>query len=175
VLIGSCEQRVMASGHDELSTHGILSDSKKSITRDWIEQLVTQDYIKKTGEYNVLKVTEKGWRLLKGEETPRLLRPAKKHVKVPKPAKDSWENVNRGLFEVLRNLRREIANKKGVPAYIVFSDVTLRDMARRKPSTPDEFLKVSGVGLKKEEQYGTVFLNAIKTYCLENSIEIEKG
>jgi ATP-dependent DNA helicase RecQ len=175
VLIGSCEQRIMASGHDELSTYGILTDFKKSITRDWIEQLVTQDYIKKTGEYNVLKVTEKGWRLLKGEETPRLLRPAKKRAKVPKPAKDSWENVNRGLFDVLRNLRRVIANKRGVPAYIVFSDVTLRDMARRKPSTPDEFLKVSGVGLKKEEQYGTVFLNAIKKYCLENSIEMKKG
>ncbi len=175
VLTGSCEQRVMASGHNELSTYGILSDSKKSITRDWIEQLVTQDYIKKTEEYNVLKVTEKGWRLLKGEETPRLLRPAKKRAKVPKPAKDSWENVNRGLFEVLRNLRRVIANKRGVPAYIVFSDVTLRDMARRKPSTASDFLKVSGVGLKKEEQYGTTFLNAIKKYCLGNSIEMKKG
>ncbi len=175
VLIGSCEQRIMASGHDELSTHGILSDFKKSITRDWIEQLVTQDYIKKTGEYNVLKVSEKGWRVLKGEETPSLLRPAKKRARVTKPSKDSWENVNRGLFEVLRNLRRVIANKRGVPAYIVFSDVTLRDMARRKPSTANDFLKVSGVGLKKEEQYGTVFLNAIKTYCLKNSIEMKKG
>ncbi|MBW2652189.1 MAG: HRDC domain-containing protein, partial [Deltaproteobacteria bacterium] len=115
------------------------------------------------------------WRLLKGEETPRLLRPAKKRAKVPKPAKDSWENVNRGLFEVLRNLRRVIANKRGVPAYIVFSDVTLRDMARRKPSTASDFLKVSGVGLKKEEQYGTTFLNAIKKYCLGNSIEMKKG
>jgi ATP-dependent DNA helicase RecQ len=175
VLIGSCEQRIMASGHNELSTHGILSDFKKRITRDWIEQLVTQDYIKKTGEYNVLNVTEKGWRVLKGEETPRLLRPAKKRARVPKPAKDSWENVNRGLFEVLRNLRRVIANKRGVPAYIVFSDVTLRDMARRKPSTASDFLKVSGVGFKKEEQYATVFLDAIKTYCLENSIEMKKG
>jgi ATP-dependent DNA helicase RecQ len=112
----------------------------------------------------VLKVTENGWRVLRGKETPRLLRPSKKPTKTSKAAKDSWEAVDRGLFETLRVLRRKIALEKGVPAYIVFSDVTLRDMARRKPLTPEDFLKVNGVGDKKCEEYGTRFIAAIKEY-----------
>ena len=122
----------------------------------------------------VLKVTERGWRVLKGKETPRLLKPVKKRAKTPKAVKDSWKGVDKGLFEVLRKLRRVIADKKRVPAYIVFSDVTLLDMARRRPSTPKDFLKVSGVGEKKKEQYSTVFLTAIKEYCLANSVGMDE-
>ncbi len=170
MLTGSSDQRILENGHDELSTYSILSDYKKRATRDWIEQLAAQGCIRKTEEYNLLKATEKGWRVMKGKETPRLLTPVKKRAKTPKAMKDSGEGVNNGLFEVLRKLRREIADKKRVPAYIVFSDVTLLDMARRRPSTPNEFLMVSGVGEKKKEQYSAVFLTAIKEYCHENSV-----
>jgi ATP-dependent DNA helicase RecQ len=164
VLIGSHEQRILANCHEKLSTYGILSDYTKRVVRDWIEQLVAQGCIRKTEEYSVLKVTGNGWRVLKGKDTPRLLRPAKKPAKLPKAAKDSWEGVDRELFEVLRRLRRNIALDKGVPAYIVFGDVALRDMARRKPLTPEDFLKVNGVGDTKCEQYGPPFLAAIKEY-----------
>jgi ATP-dependent DNA helicase RecQ len=170
VLIGSSDQRILENGHDELSTYRILSDYKKRETRDWIEQLVAQGCILKTEEYNLLKATEKGWRVMKGKETPRLLTPVKKRAKTPKAMKASGEGVNNGLFEALRKLRREIADKKRIPAYIVFSDVTLLDMARRRPSTPNDFLMVSGVGEKKKEQYSDVFLSAIKEYCLANSV-----
>jgi len=164
VLIGSHEQRILANCHEKLSTYGILSDYTKRVVRDWIEQLAAQGFIRKTEEYSVLQVTENGWRVLKGKDTPRLLRPAKKPAKPPKAAKDSWEAVDRELFEMLRKLRRKIAVEKGVPAYIVFGDVTLRDMARRKPLTPGDFLKVNGVGDKKCEEYGALFLAAIKEY-----------
>ena len=164
VLIGSHEQRILANCHEKLSTYGILSDYTKRVVRDWIEQLAAQGCIRKTEEYSVLQVTNNGWRVLKGKDTPRLLRPAKKPAKPPKAAKDSWEAVDRELFEVLRKLRRKIALDKGVPAYIVFGDVTLRDMARRKPLTPEDFLKVNGVGDKKCEEYGALFLAAIKEY-----------
>jgi len=174
VLTGSSEQRILKNGHDTLSTYGILSDSQKRVTRDWIEQLAAQDCIRKSEEYNVLKVTERGWRVLKGKETPRLLKPVKKRAKTPKAVKDSWKGVDKGLFEVLRKLRRVIADKKKVPAYIVFSDVTLLDMARLRPSTPKDFLKVSGVGEKKKEQYSTVFLTAIEEYCLANSVGMDE-
>ncbi len=174
VLTGSSDQRILKNGHDGLSTYGILSYSKKRETHDWIEQLVAQGYIRKTEEYSILKATEKGWRVLKGKETPRLLKPVKKRAKTPKAVKDSWEDVNKGLFEVLRKLRRVIAAKRRVPAYIVFNDITLLDMARRRPSTPKDFLKVSGVGEKKKEQYSAVFLAAIKEYCLANSAGMNK-
>jgi ATP-dependent DNA helicase RecQ len=100
--------------------------------------------------------------MLKGCEQPLLLEPAKKKT-VPKPvvAKDSWEGVDRELCEELRKLRSKLAREKAVPAYIIFGDATLRDMARKIPSTPDALLLVSGIGMKKLEQYGERIIETI--------------
>ena len=151
----------------------MLGDYSKHIVHNWIEQLVGQDYAEKTGEYNVLAITAKGWSVLKGAETPRLLKPAQKPVKVSKVAADSWEGVEKGLFEALRKMRAIIARKKGVPAYVVFGDAALRDMARRRPSTLEGFLEVKGVGEKKCRQYGELALGAIRDYCLVKSLEMD--
>jgi ATP-dependent DNA helicase RecQ len=173
VLTGSHEKRILENNHDELSTYGLLSNYDKHTVHDWIEQLEGQEYIEKVGEYNILNVTEKGWQTLKGKETPRLLRPAQKAAKVSRVIKDSWEGVDKGLFEALRKLRATIASKKGVPAYIVFGDAALRDMAKRRPSTTERFLEVKGVGEIKCQQYGKVMLAAIRDYCLTNSLEMD--
>jgi ATP-dependent DNA helicase RecQ len=166
VLIGSKEDRILANHHDRLSTYGLLKDSTRSAVRDWIEQLAEQDCIERIGEYGVLRITEKGRRMLKGSEQPLLLEPAKKKP-APKPAvaKDSWEGVDQVLFDELRQLRRQLAREKAVPAYIIFGDATLRDLARKRPSTPDALLLVSGIGMKKLEQYGERILEAIRRYC----------
>jgi ATP-dependent DNA helicase RecQ len=164
VLLGSKDARILQNTHDCLSTYGIMSHHTKHIVRDWIEQLVAQGYLEKSEEYKVLSVTKQGWLALKGEESPKLLKPVKKAAKkkrISKIAKDSWEGVDENLFDTLRQARREIADKKGVPAYLVFSDAALRDMARKKPRTDDEFLEVSGVGAKKLKQYGETFLEII--------------
>jgi ATP-dependent DNA helicase RecQ len=162
VLIGSHEDRILANKHDRLSTYGLLKDSTRSAVRDWIEQLAEQECIERVGEYGVLKLTKKGFRMLKGCEQPLLLEPAKKKT-VPKPvvAKDSWEGVDRELCEELRKLRSKLAREKAVPAYIIFGDATLRDMARKIPSTPDALLLVSGIGMKKLEQYGERIIETI--------------
>jgi ATP-dependent DNA helicase RecQ len=173
VLTGSRDKRILENSHDALSTFGLLSDYSKHTVHDWIEQLEGQDYIEKVGEYNVLNVTEKGWQVLKGSETPRLLKPAQKPAKVSKVVEDSWEGVDRGLFEALRKLRATIARRKSVPAYIVFGDAALRDMARRRPSTYIRLLEVKGVGEKKRRQYGEVVLTAINDYCQANSLEMD--
>ncbi len=173
VLTGSHEKRILENKHDELSTYGLLSNYEKHTVHDWIEQLEGQDYIEKVGEYNILNVTEKGWQTLKGKETPRLLRPAQKTAKVSKVIIDSWEGVDENLFEALRKVRAAIARKKGVPAYIVFGDAALRDMARRRPSTTERFLEVKGVGEIKCQQYGKVMLAAVRDYCLTNSLEMD--
>jgi ATP-dependent DNA helicase RecQ len=165
VLTGSEDKRIIQNHHDKLSTYGLLGDYSKHIVHDWIEQLAGQDYIAKTGEYNVLNITEKGRGALKGEGTPRLLKPAERQAKVSRFAADSWEGVDKGLFEALRKLRAGIARKKSVPAYIVFGDAALRDMARLRPSALDGLLEVKGVGEKKCEQYGKAVLTAIKDYC----------
>ena len=96
--------------------------------RDWIKQLVEQECVERVGNYAVLKVTEKGRRVLKGIELPLLLEPAKKRAAPKPPAKgDLWEGVDRDLFEELRKLRRKLAQERSMPAYIVFSDAALRE------------------------------------------------
>jgi ATP-dependent DNA helicase RecQ len=173
VLTGSRDKRIMENNHDMLSTYGLLDDYSKHTVHDWIEQLTGQDYIAKFGEYNVLRVTKKGRILLKGEEAPRLLKPTIRKAKVAKVATDSWEGVDKGLFEVLRKLRAKIAGKRGIPAYIVFGDGALRDMARKKPASLETFLDVKGVGEKKYKQYGETFIAAIKDYSVEHSLDMD--
>ncbi|MBU1048894.1 DNA helicase RecQ [Candidatus Bipolaricaulota bacterium] len=171
VLVGSKEQRILEARHDQLTTYGLLSDYTKKLVRDWIEQLVGQGYLQKGGEYSVLTITERGWRAIRGDETPRLLKPAASPRK--RVSEDSWEGVDRGLFDTLRVVRRKIATLRQVPAYVVFGDASLRDMARRKPSTVDAFLEVTGVGQAKARQYGEEFVATIAEYCRSHSLEMD--
>jgi ATP-dependent DNA helicase RecQ len=171
VLTGSKEKRILEKGHDKLSTYGILSDQPQRAVRDWIEQLVGQGCARKQGEYNQLEVTELGWQVLGGKHTPRLLQPAPQASQQSRgvdPA--AWEGVDRGLFEALRELRAQLAAERKVPAYIVFGDATLRDLACRRPSTPQGFLSAQGVGEKKWADFGRRFLECIADYCTEQGV-----
>jgi ATP-dependent DNA helicase RecQ len=175
VLTGSRDKRVLENSHDRLSTYGLLSEYPVQVVRGWIEQLVAQGYLSKGEEYGVLGLTAAAWRVLREEETPRLLRPPEKKARasVSRAIRDSWEGVDRGLFEALRELRREIAVKKRLPAYIVFGDAALRDMARKRPSTRTAFLRVSGVGEKKSSRYGGEFLDLIKDYSVSHGLSLD--
>ena len=170
-LVGSRRPHIMEQGYDRLSTYGILLGVRRRYVHGWIGQLVAQGYLESSvGDQGILRVTEKGWQVLKGNETPRLARPESRRKKSrgdgekPAPPDDPWEGVDRDLFEILRAARRAIADEKKVPAFIVFSDASLRDMARRRPATPEEFLEITGVGETKRRQYGERFLVAIREY-----------
>jgi ATP-dependent DNA helicase RecQ len=168
VLSGSNDQRIRRLQHDQLSTWGILSDVDRRQVRDWIEQLVSQDYLAKVGEYQTLQITPDGRELLQGKRTPRLLRPIARRDKrsaSPRAAEDSWEGVDRALFESLRGLRRDQAEQRRVPNYIVFGDAALREMARRRPQTIEEFRMIKGVGDKKSADYGELFVRHIRDFC----------
>jgi len=171
VLTGSRDERILQSGHTALSTYGLLADQSKKRVRDWIEQLTGQGYLAREGEHHVLKITERGWNAIRGHETPRLLKPTDAPRR--RAGEDSWDGVDRGVFDVLRALRRELAEKRKVPAYIVFGDAALRDMARRRPSTIAGFLEVSGVGETKARQYGEAFVAAIREVCRSRSLETD--
>lgn len=174
VLTGSRDKRILENGHNHLSTYGLLKDADKGTVHDWIEQLAGQGYLSKVGEYLVLALTQTGLRALKGDLTPQLLKPVRKAAtKVAKLSKDSWEGVDHDLFETLRELRAKLAKKKRVPAYVVFGDAALRDMARRRPTTPERFLEVRGVGQKKCQQYGEVMLTAIGKYCSQHTLDMD--
>ena len=172
VLAGSQEQRIVQQGHNQLSTYGLLKEHAVATIRQWIEQLASQGFVAKTGEFNVLQLTPAGRTLLKGEGSPQLLKPAEPQQRAPKAA-DSWDGVDRDLFEMLRELRGRLAAELQVPAYIVFGDTALRDMARRRPSTTDAFRHVNGVGDKKLEDFGEAFVEAIGDYCASRQVAMD--
>jgi ATP-dependent DNA helicase RecQ len=107
---------------------------------------------------------------MNGEGEPHLLKPAEKKRKTKGSAikEDAWAGVDRALFEVLRALRKELAAERSVPPYVVFGDKSLRDMARQKPASHEAFLHITGVGERKDEQYGEPFLHAIDCYLEEH-------
>jgi ATP-dependent DNA helicase RecQ len=174
VLVGSQDERIMSAGHNELSTWGLLRDFRRQDVRQWIEQLVNQGFLCKEGEYHTVRVTDDGRRLLRGEGSPTLLRPTKQtRGQTSAAGVDSWEGVDRDLFDALRQLRREVASERGVPAYIVFGDATLREMARRRPSTLSGLLEVRGVGRQKLADVGQQFLDRIVSHCRDLGLETD--
>lgn len=172
VLTGSQEARIIDNGHDKLSTWGLLKEHKKTHVRDWIEQLTSQEYLNRVGEYNVLTVTPQGWDVLHGKSAPRLLKAAvkKSSSRATKSEAASWEGVDTKLFETLRQLRRQIAAEHNVPPFVVFADTTLRDLARRRPTTLAGFRQVHGVGDKKTSEYGAIFIDAIVRHAEANGL-----
>ena len=175
VLTGSRDKKILQNGHDQVSTYGLLSTEPKRNIRDWTEQLIGQHFLARVGEYNILQITDTGRQLLKGELAPRLLKPRAPETKSSSGSKSqaSWEGVDRELFEKLKAMRARHASEKQVPAYIVFSDTSLRDMSRRRPSTLEAFRMVSGVGQKKLEDYGEEFLAAIVSHCEADEIDMD--
>lgn len=174
VLVGSKEARILGNGHDQLSTYGLLKTERKEAVRDWIEQLASQGFLDRVGEYNTLKVTDAGWQLLKGHAAIRLLKPTTRKKSsadgTSKVEAASWDGVDRELFEVLRGLRRRIAEGHGVAPFVIFADTTLRDLARRRPTTLANFRLAHGVGDKKTADFGTLFTDAIREHCEQHQL-----
>jgi len=179
VLSGSKDQRIVDAGHDTLSTWGLLAEAGKRNIRDWIEQLVGQGLLAKAGEYNTLALTNAGHQLLRGEGQPKLLKPRTKKKTSRTGSRhsgveaDGWDGVDHDLFEALRQLRREKAEEKSVPAYIVFGDAALRDMARLRPSSRMSFRQVKGVGEKKLKDYADEFVDFIVGHCHEHNLTMD--
>jgi ATP-dependent DNA helicase RecQ len=170
VLRGDASEQVIARGHQSLSTFGLLPDASVAEIRGYIEQLTGRRLLQQTDDaYPVLMLTAKGLELLKDETSvPGLAlarqRPPRKDTARPKSRveAESWQDVDRDLFDRLRALRLEIARSRGVPSYVIFHDATLREMARIRPATMSEFLSVKGVGTRKAEELGDAFLAAIR-------------
>ena len=102
--------------------------------------------------------------LFHGERVHRWAEPAAPRPAAPKGGPPAPAEADEGLFQRLRALRAVLARERNVPAYVVFSDASLRDMAARRPRTEAEFLEVSGVGEKKREQFGRSFLDEIAAW-----------
>ncbi|MBM4299482.1 MAG: RecQ family ATP-dependent DNA helicase, partial [Deltaproteobacteria bacterium] len=173
VLAGANTERIRRLGHDKLSTHGILKNVDRKTLTNMIYQLVDAGLVERTeDEFPVLRLNDASREVLRGQRNVRLVQPKEK-VQKTRYAEKSWEKVDEGLFEALRTLRRKLADQRGVPAYVLFNDATLRDMARLRPSTPNALLGVRGVGEKKLADLGQRFLEEIVTYCRENRLQLD--
>ena len=173
-LRGSTEKRVMDLELDHLSTYGLLRSETSAQIQGYIEQLEFMGYLAADPRHEGIELTEAANDVLFRGKTVRAMvkRDTRKNVlrgKMKSAATDA--SADDGLFQALRVLRRNLADKEGVAAYIVFSDATLRDMARRKPHNLGEFLEVAGVGKYKAEKYGKAFLNKIAEYEEEKDDE----
>ncbi|MCP4757853.1 MAG: DNA helicase RecQ [Planctomycetes bacterium] len=165
VLRGTGMDQVMRRRHDELSVFKLLPHLSKGELTDLVWQLVHLELLRRSaGEYPVLHLTETGVELMRGHAEVTLIAPPKRPVRGAAGEKASWEGVDRDLFEHLRQLRRTLATERGVPAYVVFGDASLRDMAARRPDSAEAMLEIKGVGDRKLAEYGEAFLAAIAAW-----------
>ena len=174
VLAGAATGRIAQLGHDRLAAYATLRGEKKTQMRAWIDQLLAHGLLARTDdEYPTVTLTEQGRAVLRGEGAAPMLSSAGAVRATAADAAPSSERdttppggdpgaYDRVLFEALRGLRRSIAEERGVPPYLVFSDASLRDMARLKPRSRAALLEVKGVGEWKSETFGERFLAVIR-------------
>jgi len=165
VLMGKDTEKVRQHGHDELAVFGVGAELDQKQWRSVLRQLVVLGLITvDSAGYGALQLSEKSRPLLRGEvELPLrrdLLVAQKARKPKRKPSVDMAEQ-DRGLFDALRDCRKELADENGVPPYVIFHDATLMQMAAQKPATPESLLEISGVGQTKLDRYGAKFLQVI--------------
>jgi len=166
VVRGSASEKVLARGHDQLPVYGAGKAHPKNFWTAFIRQVVASGYLSIDVEgYGGLQLTEKSEPVLNGEE-------AFEYREIPKtktsasrkasPAAATLDDADSELFARLKALRRDLAQQRKVPAYVIFSDATLHDMCVMKPHNMDTLALVNGVGPKKLKDFGMVFLDALK-------------
>jgi len=178
VLRGSQSQRIKDLRHDKLSTYGIGRDKSQEEWGSILHQLIHLGYLyQDISQYSILRLTAASKPLLLGKEQLYLARPrvkideakarrvgAANRVKKEKVNVNTLSGDDEALFQALRELRAEIAREAGVPPYVVFGDVTLFEMAAKRPSTSEDLLAITGVGKSKLGAYGAMFLAEIRKW-----------
>jgi ATP-dependent DNA helicase RecQ len=171
VLTGADAESVRKWGHAKLSTYGIGQEHTRPEWKAIGRQLIRFGLVRQVPEkYNVLSLTPEGLATLKHRKTVMLTKPVSApEAKVKRVGEIACDEA---LFERLRQLRKQLADERGVPAYIVFSDVSLRQMSRDYPADERAFGRISGVGQKKLEEFGTTFLAEIAAHLQQNPRQV---
>jgi ATP-dependent DNA helicase RecQ len=171
VLSGADTEKVRKFGHQSLSTYNIGGEHTRAEWGSIGRELVRLGLLFQNAEkFNIVELTDRGRAGLKSRQKVTLTRP----VAPTEPAKHRIGEIacDEVLFGKLRELRKQLADERGVPPYIVFSDVSLRQMARFYPATDKEFSRISGVGDRKLREFGAVFLGEIAAYLQSNPRQI---
>lgn len=165
VLRGSKNSKVLALKFNELSTYGIVKDIKADDLKTFINTLISHGYLGyEEGSYPIVKLNNISGKILKGEEKVLF-----REISINK-----LSNEDDRLFEILRSLRLEISKEEKVPPYVIFGDVTLKEMSSKYPATLEELSKIPGVGEVKLNKYGERFIEEIKKYVNENNVKVLK-
>jgi len=171
VLTGADTEKIRKWDHAQLSTYGI---GKEHSRPEWAaigRELVRLGLLRQSSEkFSVLELTGEGGTALKERRKVTLTKPAV--VPETKGHHVGEITCDEALFEHLRELRKKLADERDVPAYIIFSDVALRQMARNYPASEREFARISGVGEKKLREFGAAFLGEIAAHLQANARQI---
>jgi ATP-dependent DNA helicase RecQ len=180
VLRGSRAKRIVELGHDQLSVYGIASDRSSDDLKDIVGLLEGEGLAAfSSGEYRTMSVTPAGRAFLTNRDSLMLARvldtnfseeAGNSRSRSRAGSADIDLEYNVELYDLLRDLRKIIASEKGVPAYVIFGDTSLREMAYYMPGDLDNFGAGSGVGSTKLQRYGERFLAVIAEYCVENGL-----
>ncbi|OSQ31224.1 ATP-dependent DNA helicase RecQ [Thalassospira sp. MCCC 1A03138] len=167
VLMGRKTEKIRQNSHDDLSVYGIGKDVSQPQWRSVFRQLLAMGYLQVDVEgHGGVYLTEESRPVLRGEKVVEMRKdPGESKRTMTKRLRDfdtEFENEeDRDLWERLRTLRRELATSQNVPPYVIFSDRTLWEMVRFKPRTLQDMASINGVGVKKLDQYGLVFLDVM--------------
>ncbi|MBO5269051.1 MAG: DNA helicase RecQ [Muribaculaceae bacterium] len=168
ILRGSARAEIRQKGFDHIKTYGAGRDISTAEWNAYIAQMIQLGLFEVAyEESNHLRVTPYGMRAIRGEvkvELSTFSPYAKGAVKAKKKPQPVNINPVEQLFEQLKTVRKQLAAATSAPAYVIFSDATLLDMARRRPSTMDEFLQVQGVSERKAVRFGKKFIGAIRKF-----------
>ena len=173
VLRGSQAKKVLQFGHHKLSTYGIGENYSKKQWQQLSRQFLHKGLMVQDMEFGSLKLTAKGWDVLKDDLKiwGQLEQKAASAPTVKETVKLDDLDYDRGLFEILRKTRKELADNAGVPPFVIFADKTLVEMAAYFPQSSDNFLDIHGVGKVKAKKFGTLFMQVIGSYCRDNQIQ----
>ena len=169
VLTGSKSEQIGRFSLHTLSTYGIMSEQTAVRVRQLIDVLLERGLLTADPErYNALFLTKTGNALMRGRGELHIRLPREKKPETVRRTEELSADVDEKLFEKLRALRTKVAQRAGVPPYVVFSNATLADMAARQPKSEYELLGVRGVGEAKARRYGAEFVDCIRDYLEEN-------
>ncbi len=183
VLRGSRSAKISERGHDQLSTYGLLREEPKDVLGAYIGQLIEQGLLAvEPGPYPILTLTPASRAVMRGERGATLVRATSVDAHRDRArgrrsdgASRDLEPAERRVFEALRAERREIAMEMGAPPYVVCSDDTLEELARVRPSGPEQLLGVRGIGQKKVETFGERLLGAVARAAAQESLELNSS
>ena len=171
ILLGSKNEKVLRWEHDKLSTYGIGKELDRKQWMHLARQLLSQGYLKQEGEFHTLSLTPKALEALrKREPIFGVMQEAERAAKADGKKKTAELEYHRGLFALLRQKRKEMADAAGVPPYVIFSDRTLTEMAAYFPQSQESLLTIAGVGQVKAQQYGETFLEVIRGFAAKHEL-----